>query len=79
MWVDCSPIAQESGVQSQIKSYQKLKKWYLIPPCLTLSIIRYGSRVKLSNPIKKKCPFLHFGQVANKRESNPKVPRFCSS
>ena len=24
--------------------------WYLIPPCLTLSIIRYGSRVKWSNP-----------------------------
>ena len=22
------------------------KKWYLMPPCLTLSIIRYGSRVK---------------------------------
>ena len=27
-------------------SYQRLKKWYLIPPCLTLSIIR----VKWSNP-----------------------------
>ena len=27
-----------------------LKKWNLIPPCLTLSIIRYGSRVKWSNP-----------------------------
>ena len=25
-------------------------KWYLIPPCLTLSIIRYVSRVKWSNP-----------------------------
>ena len=31
-------------------SYQRLKKWYLMPPCLTLSIIRYGSRVKWSNP-----------------------------
>ena len=28
------------------------KKWYLMPPCLTLSIIRYGSRVNLSNPRK---------------------------
>ena len=27
-----------------------LKKWNLIPPCLTFSIIRYGSRVKWSNP-----------------------------
>ena len=32
--------------QSQVESYQRLKKWYLMPPCLTLSIIRYGSRVK---------------------------------
>ena len=33
-----------------IESYQRLKKWYLMPPCLTLSIIRYGSRVKWGNP-----------------------------
>ena len=31
---------------------QRLKKWYLLPPCLTFSIIRYGSRVKWSNPGK---------------------------
>ena len=37
-------------VQSRVESYQRLKKWYLMPPCLTLSIIRYGSRVKWSNP-----------------------------
>ena len=30
----------------------RLKKWYLIPPCLTLSIIRYRSMVKWSNPEK---------------------------
>ena len=30
----------------------KTLKWYLIPPCLTLSIIRYLSRVKCSNPGK---------------------------
>ena len=23
----------------------KTQKWYLMPPCLTLSIIKYGSRV----------------------------------
>ena len=28
----------------------KTQKWYLMPPCLTLSIIRKGSRVKRSNP-----------------------------
>ena len=37
---------RETWVQSQVESYQRLKKWYLMPPCLTLSIIRYGSRVK---------------------------------
>ena len=25
-WVECSPILQETGVQSQVESYQKLKK-----------------------------------------------------
>ena len=43
-------------VQSQVKLYQRLKKWYLMPPCLTLSIIRYVSRVKWSNPGKGGAP-----------------------
>ena len=30
-------------------SYQRLKKWYLMPPCLAFSIIRLGLRVKWSN------------------------------
>ena len=30
----------------------KTQKWYLIRPCITLSIIRYVSRVKWSNPRK---------------------------
>ncbi len=34
----------------------KSEKWYLIPPCLTLRIIRYGSRVKWSNPGKGVAP-----------------------
>ena len=51
-WLECSPKARETGVQSQVESYQRLKKWYLIPPRLTLSIIRYRSRVKWSNPGK---------------------------
>ena len=32
--------------------FQRLKKWYLIPPCLTLSNIKYVSRIKWSNPGK---------------------------
>ena len=55
----CSPMAQETWVQSQVDSYQRLKKkkkWYLIPLCLTLSIIRYRSRVKWIIPGKGVAP-----------------------
>ena len=45
-WVECSPMVWETGVQSQVESYQRLKNWYSMSPCLTLSIIRWGSRVK---------------------------------
>ena len=48
---------QETWVQSQVESYHRLKKWHLMPPCLTLSIIRNGSRVKWSNPGKGVTPF----------------------
>ena len=49
-------MARETWVQSQVESYQRLKKWYLMPFCLTLSIIRYRSRVKWSNPGKGVAP-----------------------
>ena len=45
---------RETRVQSQVKSYQSLKKWYLIPPCLTHSIIR----IKWSNQGKGVAPYL---------------------
>ena len=51
-------MVQETGVQCQVELYQRLKKYYLMPPCLTLSIIRYRSRVKWSNPGKGVAPFL---------------------
>ena len=50
--IECSSMAQEIVVQFQDESYQRLKKLYLMPPCLTLSIIRYGSMVKWNNPGK---------------------------
>ena len=50
-WVECSPMVQETRVQSQ-----RLEKWYLILPCLTLSNIRYVSRVKSRNPGKGVAP-----------------------
>ena len=40
LWLECSPMVQKIGVQSQAESYQRLKKWYLMPPCLALSTIR---------------------------------------
>ena len=43
-------------VQSQVESYQRLKKWFLMLSCLTFSIIRYVSRVKWSNPGKGVAP-----------------------
>ena len=46
----------KTGVQSQVKSYQRLKKWYLMLPYLTLNIIRYDSRIKWSNPRKGVVP-----------------------
>ena len=47
-------FADGSGDRGSIpgRVIPKTQKWYLIPPCLTLSIIRYGSRVKWSNPGK---------------------------
>ena len=49
-------MARETEVQSQVESYERLKKWYLISPCLTLSIVRYVPRVKWSNPRKGVAP-----------------------
>ena len=49
-------MAQETWVQSQVESYQRLTKWYLMLPCLKLSIVRYGSRVRWSNPGKGVAP-----------------------
>ena len=55
-WLEWSPMARETWVQSQVESYQRLKKWYLRLLGLTLSIIRYGSRVKWDNPGKGEAP-----------------------
>ena len=50
-------MVRETWVQPQVASYLRLfKKWYLITTCLTLSNIRYVSRVKWSNPGKGVAP-----------------------
>ena len=43
-------------VKPQVAPYQRLLKWYLKPPSLTLSNIRYVSRVRWSNPRKGVAP-----------------------
>ena len=63
--VECSPMVRETWVQSQVESYQRLQKWYLIPPCLTLSNIRYVSGVKWSNPGKEVAPSPTLGCSSN--------------
>ena len=44
-WVECSSMARQTSVQSQVESNQRLKNLFLIPPCLT----HYVSRVKGNN------------------------------
>ena len=52
-------MARETGVQSQIDSYQRLKEWYLMPPCITHRIIKYESSVS--------------GAIQEKEGNSPKV------
>ena len=49
------------------ESYQRLKIWYLMLPCLTLSFIKYELRIKWSNLRKGVVPLLHLGVVANEK------------
>ena len=49
-------MVRKIWVQFLVGPYQRIKKWYLIPPCLTLSKIRYVSRVKWSNSGKGVAP-----------------------
>ena len=51
---------EQGSIPNQVIS--KTQKWYLIPPCLTRSIIRYGSRV--SGAIHELQPPLHLGVVS---------------
>ena len=49
----CLSLSLSTGPRDRtsipVRSYQRLKKRYLISTCLTISIIRHGSRVKCSN------------------------------
>ena len=65
LWVDYSPKVRETGVQSQVNSYQRLNEWYLMPPRLTISIVRYESRVKWCRKVLH--PPRQLGVVTNEK------------
>ena len=54
----------ETGAQSQVESYQRLKKWYLMPTCFILGINKYVSRVRGALMGKEQRSFLRLGVVA---------------
>ena len=65
-------VRQWSGRLGSIprRVIQKAQKWYLMLSYLTLSIIRYGSRVKWSNPGNRVAPPYTPVQQLPKRESS---------
>ena len=63
------PIVLLTWVQSQVKSYHRLKKRYLISPWLTLKIIRYGSRIREAIQGKELNLPLHLSVVAIEKGS----------
>ena len=44
------------GFNPRLSHTKDSKKWYLMPPCLTLSVISCRSRIKWSNPGKRVMP-----------------------
>ena len=42
-------MVRETKAQSQVELYQRLKKWYLMPPCLTLGIISVVAPERVTN------------------------------
>ena len=81
--VEYTPIVRETGVQSKVESYQRLRKFYLMSACLKVRIIIYWSRVKGSNPGKENRPLFHLGKEAIEKEafrsSSITVASFTSS
>ena len=60
-------ICPGTSIQSQFESYQKLQKWYVVPLCLKLTIIRYGSSISEAIQGKELHPPLHLGGIAIKQ------------
>ena len=52
-------MVQETGVQSSVKSCQRLKKWYLMLPCTQ----HYKVRIKVSGAIQERSNTLPYTSV----------------
>ena len=59
----------QTNEQFQVESYQRLKKWYLTPPCLILSILRYRSMIIGAIQEKELCILLHVCKVSIEKEA----------
>ena len=51
-WINIEYIVWVPDIGLAVRVFAN-ESWYLMPPCSTLSIIRYGSRVNWSNPGKE--------------------------
>ena len=58
LWLEISPVAQETRVQSQVESYQRLKKMVLDTTLLTTQHYKVRIKCKWSNLRKGVAPFL---------------------
>ena len=48
--------SRRPGFNPRVNHIKDSKKWFMMPPCLTHSIIRYGSGVSEAIQGKKSCP-----------------------
>ena len=44
--IECLPVAQETWVQSQVESYERLEKWYLMLPLLNTHKVNIKGKVE---------------------------------
>ena len=57
-WVECSPMAGRPEFNPRSSHTKDFKKWYLIPPCLTLSTqVRIKGKVEQSRGRSSALPY----------------------
>ena len=56
-WVECSPMVRETGVQSQVESYQRLKNWVLDDALLNTQHYKVWIKGKVEQSREWSCAF----------------------